>query len=90
VGSHPNHDTLITFRQRFIGELEEQAIKLVQEMKLVKLGTAMILPRYPLYFSQPNALTTSSCTSLDKSLVAATFCNAARICFFSAGWYFFQ
>ena len=33
----------------------------------------------------PNALTTTSCTSLDKPLVAATFFSAARICIFSAG-----
>jgi hypothetical protein len=38
----------------------------------------------------PSDLTNTSCTSFDNPLVAATFCNAACICFFSAGWYFYQ
>jgi transposase len=42
AGSHPDHDTLATFRRRFLGELEGlfvQVLELAQEMKLLKLGT---------------------------------------------------
>lgn len=45
AGSHPDHDTLATFRRRFIGELEGlfvQVLELAQEMKLVKLGTVCL------------------------------------------------
>jgi transposase len=42
AGSHPDHDTLATFRRRFLGELAGlfvQVLELAQEMKLLKLGT---------------------------------------------------
>ena len=42
AGTHPDHDTLATFRRRFLGELEGlfvQVLELAQEMKLLKLGT---------------------------------------------------
>lgn len=42
AGSHPDHDTLATFRRRFLGELKElfvQVLELAREMKLLKLGT---------------------------------------------------
>jgi transposase len=42
AGSHPDHDTLATFRRRFLGELKElfvQVLALAHEMKLLKLGT---------------------------------------------------
>ena len=45
AGSHPDHDTLATFRRRFLGELEElfvQVLEYAQEMKLLKLGTVCL------------------------------------------------
>jgi len=42
AGSHPDHDTLATFRRRFLGELSDvfvQVLELAHEMKLLKLGT---------------------------------------------------
>lgn len=45
AGSHPDHDTLATFRRRFLGELEAlfvQVLELAQEMKLLKLGTVCL------------------------------------------------
>ena len=41
VGSHPDHDTLANFRRRFLGELQNlfvQVLELAQEMKLLKIG----------------------------------------------------
>jgi transposase len=41
AGSHPDHDTLATFRRRFLDELAEvfeQVLKLAHEMKLLKVG----------------------------------------------------
>ena len=45
AGSHPDHDTLATFRRRFLGELEGlfvQVLELAKEMKLLKLGTVCL------------------------------------------------
>ena len=45
AGSHPDHDTLATFRRRFLGELEAlfvQVLELAREMKLLKLGTVCL------------------------------------------------
>ena len=42
AGAHPDHDTLATFRRRFLGELADlfvQVLDVAQEMKRVKLGT---------------------------------------------------
>jgi transposase len=42
AGSHPDHDTLATFRRRFLDELAGifvQVLELAKEMKLLKLGT---------------------------------------------------
>lgn len=42
AGAHPDHDTLANFRRRFLGELAElfvQVLEVAQEMKLLKLGT---------------------------------------------------
>jgi transposase len=44
-GSHPDHDTLATFRRRFLGELEGlfvQVLEMASEMKLLKLGTVCL------------------------------------------------
>ena len=41
AGSHPDHDTLATFRRRFLGELQNlfvQVLELAQEMKLLQVG----------------------------------------------------
>lgn len=41
AGTHPDHDTLATFRRRFLGELQNlfvQVLELAQEMKLLKVG----------------------------------------------------
>lgn len=45
AGSHPDHDTLATFRRRFLDELSGvfvQVLELAQEMKLLKLGTVSL------------------------------------------------
>lgn len=45
AGSHPDHDTLATFRRRFLDELAGlfvQVLELAQEMKLLKLGTVCL------------------------------------------------
>jgi transposase len=45
AGSHPDHDTLATFRRRFIGELSSlfvQVLQMATEMKLLKLGTVCL------------------------------------------------
>lgn len=45
AGSHPDHDTLATFRRRFLGELSSlfvQVLEMAQEMKLLKLGTVCL------------------------------------------------
>ncbi len=42
AGCHPDHDTLATFRRRFLGELADlflQVLVLAREMKLLKMGT---------------------------------------------------
>jgi transposase len=42
AGSHPDHDTLSSFRRRFLDELSGifvQVLELAREMKLLKLGT---------------------------------------------------
>lgn len=43
--SHPDHDTLATFRHRFLDQLADvfvQVLALAQEMKLLKLGTVSL------------------------------------------------
>ena len=45
AGSHPDHDTLASFRKRFLGELDGlfvQVLRVAQEMKLLKLGTVCL------------------------------------------------
>jgi transposase len=45
AGSHPDHDTLATFRRRFLDELSGlfvQVLELAQERKLLKLGTVCL------------------------------------------------
>ncbi|MBK5915557.1 IS1182 family transposase [Rhodocyclus purpureus] len=45
AGSHPDHDTLATFRRRFLSELSDlfvQVLELAKEMKLLKLGTVSL------------------------------------------------
>jgi transposase len=45
AGSHPDHDTLATFRRRFLDELAGvfvQVLELAREMKLLKLGTVAL------------------------------------------------
>jgi transposase len=45
AGSHPDHDTLATFRRRFIDELSSlfvQVLEMATEMKLLKLGTVCL------------------------------------------------
>jgi len=45
AGSHPDHDTLATFRRRFLDELAGvfvQVLELAREMKLLKLGTVSL------------------------------------------------
>jgi transposase len=42
AGTHPDHDTLVTFRRRFLDELAGlfvQVLEMAREMKLLKLGT---------------------------------------------------
>jgi len=45
AGSHPDHDTLATFRRRFLGELQGlfvQVLEMAKEMKLLKLGAVCL------------------------------------------------
>lgn len=45
AGSHPDHDTLATFRRRFIDELSSlfvQVLEMATEMKLLKLGAVCL------------------------------------------------
>ena len=45
AGSHPDHDTLATFRRRFLDELAGifvQVLELAREMKLLKVGTVCL------------------------------------------------
>src|ERR1035437_5992304 len=45
AGSHPDHDTLATFRRRFIDELSGlfvQVLEMAREMKLLKMGTVCL------------------------------------------------
>jgi transposase len=45
AGSHPEHDTLATFRKRFIDEIAGlfvQVLEMATEMKLLKLGTVCL------------------------------------------------
>ncbi len=45
AGTHPDHDTLASFRRRFLDELAGlfvQVLELAQEMKLLKLGTVCL------------------------------------------------
>ena len=45
ANSHPDHDTLATFRRRFLDELASlfvQVLEIAQEMKLLKLGTVCL------------------------------------------------
>jgi transposase len=45
AGSHPDHDTLATFRRRFIDELAGlflQVLEMATEMKLLRLGTVCL------------------------------------------------
>ena len=45
ANTHPDHDTLCTFRKRFLKELGAlfvQVLSIAQEMKLVKLGTVAL------------------------------------------------
>ncbi len=45
AGSHPDHDTLASFRRRFLDELADafvQVLELAKEMKLLKLGTVSL------------------------------------------------
>jgi transposase len=45
ANTHPDHDTLATFRRRFLSELSDlfvQVLELAQEMKLLKLGNVCL------------------------------------------------
>lgn len=45
ANTHPDHDTLATFRRRFLDELTSlfvQVLEMAQEMKLLKLGTVCL------------------------------------------------
>jgi transposase len=45
AGSHPDHDTLATFRRRFLDELSElfvRVLEMAKEMKLLKLGNVCL------------------------------------------------
>jgi len=45
AGTYPDHDTLATFRRRFLGKFSElfvQVLELAREMKLIKLGNVCL------------------------------------------------
>ena len=52
AGTHPDHDTLATFRRRFLGEFSElfiQVLELAREMKLLKLDNVVVSPHTTWY-----------------------------------------
>ncbi len=67
------------------------SIELLLWIAIIKATRSfMTCSRHHIYFDiHPKALTTTSCTSFDKPLASTTFCNAAQICFCSAGWKLF-
>lgn len=45
AGTHPDHDTLATFRRRFLDDLADlfvQVLEMAQEMKLLRMGTVCL------------------------------------------------
>jgi transposase len=45
AGSHPDHDTIASFRRRFLDEIENlfvQVLEMAQEMKLLKIGNVSV------------------------------------------------
>lgn len=45
ANTHPDHDTIATFRKRFLNELKEQFVEILliaKEMELIKLGTVSL------------------------------------------------
>ena len=45
ANTHPDHDTLCTFRKRFLAQIEAlfvQVLKIARQMKLLKLGTVAL------------------------------------------------
>ena len=45
ANTHPDHDTLCTFRKRFLPEIERlfvEVLRIAQHMKLLKLGTVAL------------------------------------------------
>ena len=74
VGSHPDHDTLATFRRRFLDELAGvflQVLELASEMKLLKLGTvALDGTKLHANASRHNALSHGHIVKLETQLKA--------------------
>lgn len=74
ANTHPDHDTLATFRRRFLPELERlfvQVLRLAREMKLLKLGTiALDGTKLKANASKHKALSYAHATRLEEQLNA--------------------
>lgn len=74
AGSHPDHDTLASFRRRFLDELADiflQVLELASEMKLLKLGTvALDGTKLHANASRHSALSHGHITTLETQLKA--------------------
>jgi transposase len=74
AGNHPDHDTLATFRRRFLGELEAlfvQVLELAREMKLLKLGKVCLDgTKLPANASRHSALSHGHIEKLEVQLKA--------------------
>ena len=49
ANDHPDHDTIATFRRRFLEEIEKlfvDVLKLAREMGVLKMGTISAIPSY--------------------------------------------
>lgn len=73
AGSHPDHDTLATFRRRFIDELAGlfvQVLEMAREMKLLKMGTGVLDLKIHANASRHHALSHGHIVKLEAQLKA--------------------
>lgn len=78
AGTHPDHDTLASFRRRFLDELAGlfvQVLEMAREMKLLKLGTisldgTKIKANASRHFEQMQRLAAGSRTRIEHALSA--------------------
>jgi len=73
AGTHPDHDTLATFRRRFLDELSDlfmQVLELAKEMKLLKLGNVCLDGKIHANASRHSALSHAHIEKLEVALKA--------------------